>query len=64
MLWFSFGVLMTLVGLVLMLTADTTPLYEIYGFSVLISIGRGCIFRRAFGCASNVIEIAALFLYS
>ena len=60
--WFFFGAIVALVGSALMCTVNTnTSTSAVYGYSVLMGIGGGCLLMSAFGCASDVVEVTDVF---
>lgn len=55
--WFLGGGILSVIGGALMITVDTdTSTSKLYGYSVVLGIGGGCLLMSAFGCLSAVVE--------
>ncbi|KAI4199018.1 MAG: hypothetical protein LQ346_002650 [Caloplaca aetnensis] len=60
--WFLGGSLLAVIGGALMYTVDTeTTSSAIYGYTVLLGIGGGCLLMSAFGCVSAVVDASDVF---
>ncbi|TVY75843.1 Efflux pump DEP3 [Lachnellula suecica] len=60
--WFFVGGIFGLVGGALMFTVTAaTSNGAVYGYSVLLGIGGGCLLMSAFGCVSDVVEMEDVF---
>ncbi|KAL8952149.1 MAG: hypothetical protein Q9222_001926 [Ikaeria aurantiellina] len=60
--WFLGGSIIAVVGGALMYTVDAgTDTSKIYGYSVLLGMGGGCLLMSSFGCVSAVVDSSDVF---
>ncbi|KAH9209061.1 major facilitator superfamily domain-containing protein [Leptodontidium sp. 2 PMI_412] len=60
--WFFVGGIFGLIGGVLMFTVTSaTSNAAVYGYSVILGIGGGCLLMSAFGCVSDVVKLEDVF---
>ena len=60
--WFLGGGILAVIGGGLMYTVDTTSTNAvIYGYSVVLGLGGGCVLMSAFGCVSAVVDSSDIF---